>query len=47
MDEMPKMIKFFKNFSKNVKLPLIINKLINGELEKNSNLNISKKKMMK
>ena len=35
MDEMPKIIKFFKTFSKNVKLPLIINKLINGELEKN------------
>ena len=35
LDEMPKMIKFFKNFTKGVNLPLIINKLINGELEKN------------
>ena len=44
LEEMPKMIKFFKNFSKDVNLPLIINKLINGELEKNLTFEYFKEK---
>ena len=41
---MPKFIKYFKNFHKNVKLPLIINQLINGELEKNLKFEYFKEK---
>ena len=44
IDEMPKFIKYFKNFHKNVKLPLIINQLINGELEKNLKFEYFKEK---
>ena len=44
LDEMPKMMKFFKNFSKDINLPLIINKLINGELEKNLTFEYFKEK---
>ena len=44
LKEMPKMIKFFKNLSKDVNLPLIINKLINGELEKNLTFEYFKEK---
>ena len=43
-DEIPKVIKFYKNFSKNVKLPLIVQKLVNGELEKNLTFEYFKEK---
>ena len=43
-DEMPNIIKFFKNIAKNVKLPLIINKVINGELEKDITFEYFKEK---
>ena len=44
LDEMPKIIKLFKNLTKNVKIPKIITQLINGEIDKNETSNYFKDK---
>lgn len=43
-EQMPKIIKFYKNVTKNVQIPPFINKLINGELDKSLTFEYFKEK---